>query len=188
MDEDAQLVELAAQGDTLAFNALMQRHYSKVYGQALRMMKSEEEAKDVAQLAWIKAWKKLTSFRGDSAFTSWMYRITTFTALDAIRRRDSRRESHFDTEILENLAAEDSSAIASPSQIRTLERKEAQHHFNRALDALPEAQKTALTLREVEGLSYEEIAVAMKCKIGTVMSRLFNARKAIQKTLAQTLN
>lgn len=184
MDDDEHLVDRAIKGDQSAFNTLAQRHYSKVFGQALRMMKSEAEAQDVAQLAWIKAWKRLATFRGDSAFTSWMYRITTYTALDAIRRRKNRRESAMESETFENLTADQASAVASPSQIRTLERREIRECFDRALQTLPEAQRTTLSLREIDGLSYEEIAATMDCKVGTVMSRLFNARKNIQKQLA----
>ena len=186
MEEDSTLVARAQDGDKAAFNILVERHYSKVFGQALRIMKSQEEAKDVAQLAWIKAWRKLENFRGESAFTSWIYRITTFTALDAIRRRDARRESVVDSETIE-IAASGASAVAPPSRLNTIDRNEIRERFAEALNELPELQRTALSLRELEGLSYDEIATRMRCKIGTVMSRLFNARKAIQKQLADFL-
>lgn len=183
-ETDAALVERAKCGDTAAFNQLVTEHYDKVYGQALRMTKSEADAQDVAQLAWLKAWRKLPSFRGDSAFTSWLYRITTFTALDAIRKRKSRRETFAEPELLEIAAEAETSPIALPQQIRSLERKELQQRVTEAMDKLPEKLKRALQLREIEGLSYEEIAQQMDCKTGTVMSRLFNARKSVQKHLA----
>lgn len=182
------LVSLAQAGDQSAFNQLVALHYDKVYGQALRMTKSEEDAKDVAQLAWIKVWNKLSTFRGDSAFTSWVYRITTFTALDHIRKRKSRRESATDAEILELAANADASPVASPEQVRTIERKELQSRIEAALDLLPEKLRTALRLREIEGLTYEAIAEQLHCKTGTVMSRLFNARKTIQKHLADLVS
>lgn len=183
MDEDSTLVDRAKQGDQAAFNVLVKSHYEKVFGQALSMMKSREEAQDVAQLAWIKAWKKLPGFRGDSAFTSWMYRITTFTALDALRKRDSRKESLLENEHLD-LAHSSETSNATPTQLQTLDRQEIRDRFNEALEQLPDAQKEALKLREIEELSYEEIAHRMNCKIGTIMSRLFNARKNIQHYLA----
>ncbi|EDY82891.1 RNA polymerase sigma factor, sigma-70 family [Verrucomicrobiia bacterium DG1235] len=183
-DQTDTLVFQAKEGSQTAFNQLVTLHYDKVYGQALRMTRSEEDAKDVAQLAWIKVWKKLSSFRGDSAFTSWVYRITTFTALDLIRKRNSSRETATEAEYLENAANADASPIASPDQITNLERKELQSRIDDAMTKLPEKLRTALQLREIEGLSYEEIAQQLQCKTGTVMSRLFNARKSIQKHLA----
>lgn len=187
MDEDSKLVALAQGGDKSAFNQLVERHYDKVYRQALGMVKKEEDAKDVAQLAWIKAWKKLATFKGDSAFTSWLYRITTFTAIDAIRKRKNRRETHADTEYLDYATSIDTSAVASTNQIRILESKELQKRFQQAIEKLPESQKQTITLREIDELSYDQIADKMNCKIGTVMSRLFNARKNIQKQLADFL-
>lgn len=152
------------------------------------MTKSEEDAKDVAQIAWIKVWKKLSSFRGESAFTSWVYRITTFTALDLIRKRNSTRETASEPEYLENAANSNASHIASPDQIRSLERKELQSRIEEALSKLPEKLGTALRLREIEGLTYEEISAKLHCKTGTVMSRIFNARKSIQKHLADLIS
>ncbi|MBK1878621.1 sigma-70 family RNA polymerase sigma factor [Pelagicoccus mobilis] len=182
------LVIQAQEGDKNAFNQLVSLHYDKVYGQALRMTKSEEDAKDVAQLTWVKVWKKLSSFRGDSAFTSWLYRITTFTALDLIRKRNNSRESASEQEFLENAANNEASPVASPEQVRNLERKELQSRIEDALAKLPEKLSTALQLREIEGLTYEEIATELQVKTGTVMSRLFNARKTIQKHLADLVS
>ncbi len=182
------LVSLALEGDQSAFNQLVTLHYDKVYGQALRMTKSEEDAKDVAQLTWIKVWKKLSTFKGDSAFTSWVYRITTFTALDLIRKRNNNRESASEPEYLENAANSDASPIASPEQVRNIEGKELKARIDDALSKLPEKLRTALQLREIEGLTYEEIAQTLQCKTGTVMSRLFNARKTIQKHLADLVS
>lgn len=182
------LVKRAREGDKNAFNQLVTLHYDKVYGQALRMTKSEEDAKDVAQLTWVKAWKKLDSFRGDSAFSSWIYRITTFTALDLIRKRNNSRESSAEQEFLENAANKEASPFASPEQVHSLERKELQNRIDNALAKLPEKLRTALQLREIEGLTYEEIARKLQVKTGTVMSRLFNARKTIQKHLADLVS
>ncbi len=181
------LVARAQDGDTRAFGELVEIHNSQVYGQILRMVRNPEDAKEIAQLTWIKVWKKLGTFRFESAFSSWLYRVTTFTALDAIRKRDSRRETHL--EDLEEAAAADqsTSVIAPPEQIRNLERQEIQDRFREALEKLPEHHKTALMLRENDGLSYKEIAARTHCKTGTVMSRIFNARKAIQKSMKEFL-
>ena len=187
MDEDSKRVALAKGGDKSAFNELVKQHYDKVYRQALRMMKKEEEAKDVAQLVWIKAWEKLHSFKGDSAFSSWLYRIATFTAIDAIRKRDSRRETHADTDYLDYAATIEASAVASPRQIRSLEQKELRQCFQQAIERLPESQRQTIILREIDELPYDQIADRMNCKIGTVMSRLFNARKNVQQQLADFL-
>lgn len=182
------LVSLALEGDKKAFNQLVTLHYDKVYGQALRMTKSEEDAKDVAQLTWVKVWKKLSTFKGESAFTSWVYRITTFTALDLIRKRNNSRETSTEPDFLEIAANSDASPIASPEQVRKLEGKELKARIDDALSKLPEKLRTALQLREIEGLTYEEMAQKLQCKTGTVMSRLFNARKTIQKHLADLIS
>jgi RNA polymerase sigma-70 factor (ECF subfamily) len=182
------LVAQARKGDTQSFNQLVTLHYDKVYGQALRMTQSEEDAKDVAQLTWIKVWKKLSTFKGESAFTSWVYRITTFTALDLIRKRNNNRETASEPDYLENAANSDASPIASPEQVRNLEGKELKARIDDALSKLPEKLRTTLQLREIDGLTYEEIAQKLQCKTGTVMSRLFNARKTIQKHLSDLVS
>ena len=151
------------------------------------MMRNEEEAKDVAQTTWIKAWRKMKDFRGDSAFSSWIYRINSFAAIDAIRKRKSRREISAENDFLDYAAPSEASAVAPPEQIRKLERQELRERFEKAIDELPENQKQAMILREIDGLQYDEIAARMQCKIGTVMSRLFNARKNVQKSLADFL-
>lgn len=152
------------------------------------MLRSHDDAADVAQTAWIKAWQKIDTFRHDSAFSSWIYRITTFAALDAIRKRDRRRESAVEQDFLENVSDESPSPVAPPAQVRKIERKELRQQITSAIDTLPEKLKTVLYLREFDGLSYEEIAQKLNCKTGTVMSRLFNARKSIQKRLADLVS
>ncbi len=174
------LVARAQNGEQAAFGQLVEIHNSQVYGQILRMVRNPEDAKEITQLAWIKVWNKIGTFRFESAFSSWLYRVATFTALDAIRKRDSRKETNYD-DLEESTIARDSiSEIAPPEQVRNLERQEIKERFLEALEKLPEHHKTALMLRENDGLSYKEIAKRTHCKTGTVMSRIFNARKAIQ--------
>lgn len=182
------LVARAQNGDQAAFGELVELNHSRVFGQILRMVRNTEDAKDITQLAWIKAWKKIGTFRFESAFSSWIYRVATFTALDAIRKRDSRRETNIDYLEEANIAAGSTSVIAPPEQVRNLNRQEIREQFLKALNRLPEHHKTALMLREIDGLTYKEIAAKTNCKTGTVMSRIFNARNAIQIYMKEFLS
>ena len=186
-DASSEYVALAQKGDQSAFGKLFEIHSGQVYGQILRMVRNPEDANEIAQLAWIKAWNKIGSFRFESAFSSWLYRVAIFTALDAIRKRDSRRELSYEDAEEANLSRENASVVAPPEQIRNLERKEIRDRFHDALETLPEHHRTALMLRENEGLTYKEIAQRTNCKTGTVMSRIFNARKAIQTQMKDFL-
>jgi RNA polymerase sigma-70 factor, ECF subfamily len=185
-----ELLERAQGGDQKAFGELVQLHHSQVYGQILRMVRNSEDAKEIAHLAWIKVWNKIDTFRFESAFSSWLYRVASFTALDAIRKRNSRRELSYENPEDSSYTMEDASisVVAPPEQIRNLERQEILDRFAEALDKLPEHHKTALMLRENEGLSYKEIALKTDCKTGTVMSRIFNARKAIQSYMKEFIS
>ncbi|MBN12619.1 MAG: hypothetical protein CMI17_06400 [Opitutaceae bacterium] len=182
------LVARAQNGDQAAFGELVELNHSRVFGQILRMVRNTEDAKDITQLAWIKAWKKIGTFRFESAFSSWIYRVATFTALDAIRKRDSRRETNIDYLEEANIAGGSTSVIAPPEQVRNLNRQEIREQFLKALNRLPEHHKTALILREIDGLTYKEIAAKTNCKTGTVMSRIFNARNAIQIYMKEFLS
>jgi RNA polymerase sigma-70 factor (ECF subfamily) len=183
-------VELAQSGDQKAFGELVELHHSQIYGQILRMVRNSEDAQEIAQLTWIKVWNKIDSFRFESAFSSWLYRVATFTALDAIRKRNSRRELSYENPEESGYAIQHSliSVVAPPEQIRNLEHQEIRDRFKEALNKLPEHHRTALMLRETEGLSYKEIAQKTGCKTGTVMSRIFNARKAIQTDMKDFLS
>lgn len=186
-DQTFELLTQAQNGDQGAFAELIKLYHGQVYAQVFRMMRNTEDAKEVVQLAWIKVWNKLDSFRFESAFSSWLYRVATFTALDAIRKRDSRRESLYEDPEESALVSDAASVVAPPEQIRILEREEIRQRFAEALDQLPEHHRTALMLRENHGLSYKEIADRVGCKPGTVMSRIFNARKAIQNHMKEFL-
>lgn len=182
------LVARAQNGDQAAFGELVELNHSRVFGQILRMVRNTEDAKDITQLAWIKAWKKIGTFRFESAFSSWIYRVATFTALDAIRKRDSRRETNIDDLEEANIPGGSTSVIAPPEQVRNLTLQEIREQFLKALNRLPEHHKTALMLREIDGLTYKEIAAKTNCKTGTVMSRIFNARNAIQIYMKEFLS
>ena len=178
------LVARAKKGDRRAFDDLVTAYYDKVYRLANNIVKNEEDAKEVTQQTWVKIWKKLDTFKEQSAFYTWAYRITTFTAWDWIRKRKRRAEVNYIDEMETGLEPESfpvQGKVERPD--REYANKEIMEKFNEALKQLSEKHRTALVLREIDGLSYAEIAEVMKCSKGTVMSRIFNARKAIQNYL-----
>jgi RNA polymerase sigma-70 factor, ECF subfamily len=185
---DQQLVERAQRGDKRAFELLVTKYQRKLGRLLSRMVRDPAEVEDVTQEAFIKAYRALPSFRGDSAFYTWLYRIAINTAknyLVALGRRapTSTEFNHEDAENFEEAEAlRDSSTPESE-----LHGKQIAETVNRAMDALPEDLRKAITLREIEGLSYEEIANLMNCPIGTVRSRIFRAREAIAAELRPLL-
>jgi RNA polymerase sigma-70 factor, ECF subfamily len=185
---DQQLVERAQRGDKRAFELLVSKYQRKLGRLLSRMVRDPAEVEDVTQEAFIKAYRALPAFRGDSAFYTWLYRIAINTAknyLVALGRR-APTTTEFDHEDAENFEeAEALRDAATPES--ELHGKQIASTVNRAMDALPEDLRTAITLREIEGLSYEEIASLMNCPIGTVRSRIFRAREAIAAELRPLL-
>jgi len=187
-DSDQQLVERVQAGDKAAFDLLVRKYQHRVLKLVSRFVPDAAEAEDVAQEAFLKAYRALASFRGDSAFYTWLYRIAINTAknyLVALGRR-APTSTGFDNEEAEQF--EDAEALrdtATPEN--ELIGKQIAETVNRTLELLPEDLRTAITLREIEGLSYEEIADVMNCPIGTVRSRIFRAREAIAAELRPLL-
>jgi RNA polymerase sigma-70 factor (ECF subfamily) len=185
---DQQLVERAQRGDKRAFELLVAKYQRKLGRLLSRLVRDPAEVEDVTQEAFIKAYRALPSFRGDSAFYTWLYRIAINTAknyLVALGRRAPTSTS-FDHEEAENF--EDAEQLRDSSTPEgELFGKQIAATVNRAMDALPEDLRTAITLREIEGLSYEEIANVMNCPIGTVRSRIFRARDSIAAELRPLL-
>ena len=185
---DQQLVERAQRGDKRAFELLVAKYQRKLGRLLSRLVRDPAEVEDVTQEAFIKAYRALPAFRGDSAFYTWLYRIAINTAknyLVALGRR-APTTTEFDHEDAENFEeAEALRDAATPES--ELHGKQIASTVNRAMDALPEDLRTAITLREIEGLSYEEIATLMNCPIGTVRSRIFRAREAIADKLRPLL-
>jgi len=185
---DQQLVERAQRGDKRAFELLVAKYQRKLGRLLSRMVRDPAEVEDVTQEAFIKAYRALPAFRGDSAFYTWLYRIAINTAknyLVALGRR-APTTTEFDHEDAENF--EEAEALRdSATPESELHGKQIASTVNRAMDALPEDLRTAITLREIEGLSYEEIATLMNCPIGTVRSRIFRAREAIAAELRPLL-
>lgn len=185
---DQQLVLRAQQGDKRAYELLVMKYQRKLGRLLSRLVRDPAEVEDVTQEAFIKAYRALPAFRGDSAFYTWLYRIAINTAknyLVAMGRR-APTSTGVDLEDAENF--DDAEQLRDTSTPESeLHGKEIAATVNKAMDALPEDLRTAITLREIEGLSYEEIANVMNCPIGTVRSRIFRAREAIATELRPLL-
>lgn len=185
---DQQLVERAQRGDKHAFELLVAKYQRRLGRLISRFVRNAAEAEDVTQDAFIKAYRALPAFRGDSAFYTWLYRIGINTAKNYLvaQGRKAPTSTPFDTE-----EAEDFEEAALLHEVSTPENelmsKQVVEVVNSSLQELPDDLRTALTLREIEGLSYEEIAAVMDCPIGTVRSRIFRAREAIATNLRPLL-
>jgi RNA polymerase sigma-70 factor (ECF subfamily) len=186
---DQQLVERAQRGDKHAFELLVAKYQRKLGRLLSRFIRDPAEVEDVAQEAFIKAYRALPSFRGDSAFYTWLYRIGINTAknyLVAMGRR-APTTTEFDSEEAENFEDGDQLRDLNTPEAELMTRQIAAT-VNQAMEELPEELRTAITLREIEGMSYEDIANVMNCPIGTVRSRIFRARETIADRLRPLLD
>ena len=182
-DVDQQLVERVQKGDKRAFDLLVLKYQHKIFAVISRFIRDHSEVQDVAQDAFIKAYKALPNFRGESAFYTWMYRIAINTAKNYLVARN-RRPPASDLEVDDAEFYTGNEAMHEMNTPeRNLLRDELQAVIDQAFRDLPEDLRMAVTLREIDGLSYEEIADAMACPIGTVRSRIFRAREAIDKKI-----
>ena len=186
---DQQLVERVQRGDKQAFGLLVAKYQRKLGRLLSRLIRDPAEVEDVAQETFIKAYRALPSFRGDSAFYTWLYRIGINTAKNYLSASGKRPLLSGDYE------DEDGDTVDLSAQVPDLNTPETEYMnrqivetVNRAVDALPEELRMAITLREMEGMSYEDIAQAMDCPIGTVRSRIFRAREAISAQLKPLLD
>ena len=180
---DEQLVERIQRGDKNAFNLLVKKYQHKVVNLVARYVNNPGDVPDVAQEAFIKAYRALPTFRGESAFYTWLYRIAVNTAKNYLTSQ-GRRPPSSDVEADEAEyygGGEALQEVATPENLALTD--EIKRTVFAAIEALPEDLRTAITLREMEGLSYEEIAEIMDCPVGTVRSRIFRAREAIDKKL-----
>ena len=185
-ESDLVLVKRVQRGDKTAFDLLVRKYQHKVVKLVLRYVRNPADAEDIAQEAFIKAYRALPQFRGDSAFYTWMYRIAINTAKNSLASRD-RSPIAYDLDLTD---PEESHSVQTKLQDPDTPEgmaltEEIRLIVNSAIEALPEELKTAIVLRELDGLSYEEIAAAMECPVGTVRSRIFRAREAIDKRLRE---
>lgn len=181
---DADLVRSAQKGDMQAFEELVARHRDKVYARAYSMMRNEDEALDLSQDAWVKGWQRLGQFQGDSSFVTWMIRIVINLCLDQLRKLKRKRAESLEAMEEESGGVERQMPVTTPNPTEGLERAELRLRIDRALAQLSHEHRTVLILHEFEQMEYREIALRMKCSIGTVMSRLFYARRRMASLLA----
>jgi len=167
-----------------AFEELVARHRDKVVRAALGMMRNEDEALDISQDAWVKGWQRLRQFRADSSFVTWMTRIVINLCLDQLRKLKRKRAESLEAMDAEPGGVERQMPVTMPNPTEGLEREELRARLNRALAQLSQKHRTVLIMHEFEQMEYREIARQMKCSVGTVMSRLFYARRHMASLLA----
>ncbi len=182
--EDPVLVRAAQRGDMGAFEELVARHRDKLYARAYSMMRNEEEALDLSQEAWIKGWQRLRQFQGESSFGTWMTRIVINLCLDQLRKQKRQRAESIEEMNEESGGVERQMPVITVNPTAGLERAELRQRIDRALGQLSYEHRTVLVLHEFEEMEYKEIARTMGCSIGTVMSRLFYARRKMAALLA----
>ncbi|MGA2177958.1 MAG: sigma-70 family RNA polymerase sigma factor [Verrucomicrobiota bacterium] len=181
---EAELVKLAQKGNMAAFEELVARHRDKIYARAYSMVRHEDEALDLSQDAWVKGWQRLAQFQGDASFVTWMTRIVINLCLDQLRRQKRQRAESIEAMAEETGGVERQMPVVTPNPTEGLERQELRRRIDRALAQLSYEHRTVLVLHEFEELEYKEIARRMQCSIGTVMSRLFYARRRMALLLA----
>ena len=182
--DDVELVKRLQAGDQTAFRELFERYNRRVFAVAFGVVKNQEDALDVVQEAFIKVHKHIGGFQGTSSFYTWLYRIAMNLAIDHVRRR--RKVVEFDETIKKEDASGDGTLLprlANENPSKTLIKKELTERLEAALEELPEYHRAVILLREVEGMSYEEMAQVLNVPKGTIMSRLFHARRKMQERL-----
>jgi RNA polymerase sigma-70 factor (ECF subfamily) len=186
-EEDRVLIEAAQKGDAAAFRKLVERHQRRVYSIALGIVRDENDAREISQEAFLRVYRGLDKFQGGSSFFTWLFRIVTNLSIDLIRRPGRR-----DAELVEDRKTYDTpdgsldpflSHVEGADPMRVVRRREIAERLREALDALPPYHLGVILMREVEGMSYEEMAEAMGVSKGTIMSRLFHARQKLQRAL-----
>lgn len=188
-DDDSALIQAVLDGDPSAYRGIVERYQGRIYSVVYGMLRNPEDSKEVAQEAFVKAYQKLSTFRLESKFYTWLCRIAINLSIDLLRKRKRRDHSEFD----EGIGARDSSGeildmYNNDRPDKLLERSELHTKIIQEVEKLPAEQKQAIVLREIDGLSYREISEIMNIPEGTVMSRLFYARKKLQEALAEYKN
>jgi RNA polymerase sigma-70 factor, ECF subfamily len=185
-EEDRELISLARKGDQSAFRRLVERHQRRAFAIAMGLVRDENDARELVQEAFLRVYRGLDAFQGGSSFFTWLYRIVTNLAIDLMRKPGRR-----DAELLDNQGSSEEesdfplvSRIDGSDPVDVMRRREIAGRIQAALDALPPYHRGVILMREVEGMSYEEMAQAMGVSKGTIMSRLFHARQKLQRALA----
>jgi RNA polymerase sigma-70 factor (ECF subfamily) len=182
--DDATLVRASKRGDMAAFEELVGRHRDRIYARAYSMMRNEEEAVDLSQEAWVKGWQRLRQFQGESSFGTWMTRVVINLCLDQLRKQKRQRTESIEAMSEESGGVERQMPVVTVNPTAGLERGELRQRIDRALGQLSYEHRTVLVLHEFEEMEYKEIARTMACSIGTVMSRLFYARRKLAVLLS----
>ena len=181
---DEVLVKAAQKGDMAAFEELVARHRDKIYARAFSMLRNEDDATDLSQEAWVKGWQRLKQFQGESSFVTWMTRIVINLCLDQLRKQKRHRAESIELMAEESGGVERQMPVVTVNPTAGLERQELRARIDKALAQLSVEHRTVLILHEFEELEYKLIAKKMGCSIGTVMSRLFYARRKMAALLA----
>ena len=183
--EDIELVAKCQKGDMQAFNELVTKYRGKVYAMIYNMVHNEQDARDLAQDGFLKAWKSIGQFRGQSAFYTWLYRIMMNVTIDWVRKKQITGDTEFDEELgIKGIEAGACTAPhADPLPFQKMEREEIRKRIDEAVEKLSPEHRAVILMRELDGMQYEDIAGALDCSVGTVMSRLFYARKKLQGML-----
>ena len=179
--DEHELIKKAGRGDAYAFEQLMAAHENKMYAVALRMCGSREDAQDCLQEAMVRVYRALSGFKGQSSFSTWVYRITMNSCLDELRRRKSRMTSSLDAMLENGFMPSDDGDTPEQSSLRSEQRRA----LERAIRELPEDMRAAIVLRDVQGLSYDEIAQALDANVGTIKSRISRGREKLRGVLLE---
>ena len=180
MDEK-KLIERASAGDPSAFNRLMEAHERRMYAVALRMCANREDAQDCLQEAMLRVYRAIGGFKGQSTFSTWVYRITMNTCLDELRRKKNKQNASLDSLLDMGWSPADESDTPERHAVRS----EASRQLHSAIRELPEDMRAAVVLRDIQGLSYEEIAQALDINVGTIKSRISRGREKLREKLKE---
>jgi len=187
-EEDRVLIARAQEGDVAAFRQLVERHQRRAFAIALSLVRDENDARELVQDAFLRVFRGLNSFQGGSSFFTWLYRIITNLSIDLIRKPGRQLadidEARFESDESQEAEFPLLSRVDGSDPVDVVRRREIARRLQAALDALPPYHRGVIVMREIEGLSYEEMATAMGVSKGTIMSRLFHARQKLQKALA----
>lgn len=181
--DEGRLIERAVKGDGAAFSELMAAHEKRMYAVAFRLCGNHEDAQDCLQDSMIRVYKAISSFKGQSSFATWLYRITTNTCLDELRRRKTRQSTSLDG--LLDTGWSPSDELDTPERHALMSEK--RREIERAIADLPDDMRAAIVLRDIQGFSYEEIARILDANVGTVKSRISRGRERLREKLKETL-